>query len=954
MTNYSSSTENSIALVSQMQGLDSTATTTPRTSKPRFSDGGAKKATKKSGKPRAGTRSSPKTSPTGSPTSPTSPCSSGRVTPVSTSPTSPASSNASTPKAAKGTMQAMAPTFMPLWAMSMSFAGYEEISDDEGNNSDCCARSEKSVKTASDVEAPCPSSSSSAESGSGSASETETEHRWGIPSSSSSDTDGADEDTDMDTRRRHGDGQKPGSNSNNQSDDDDDADSDSEETSTTICVSSDILGKVRKVLDYFEDEAAAGAVAVDWVNMGFTEGALAERVALEALLNQGYEDGKKASKVSRVIEILIENCLVNEARLQARIRAKGQEELDDLILDNPLAAQFHKKICVILGMEKAEEEPASTTPVEVVPTLPVVTPETEAAPEKEEAVVPPAPTPVAAAPAPQKPMSVQEKLAALMRAKQQPAATPSSSEVAAPAAPAAAPQKPMTFQEKMAALMRAKKGNEQKKEEGGVATQKPSLAAIESRTYDMKALLWCREGLPKKGMWVPAPEVVYGVQDIPEEQKAKDACPFSLEPSAKSWRSSTAPQEEVGNLAASLMPTENSWAAQQQRKKQQKSGAEDEDAVVEKAIRGLLNKLTVEKFEGIYKKLITESGIQTANHVKSLMREVFDKAINQPHFAKMYVELCLRLSRDLAGVKSDATATTTLEEGEEQQKKENVDFRRVLVEACQHAFERDLSAEAHANLFKFRMKEGDTAFDEDLFEAQTKHKARMLGNIRFMGNLLTVGLLAPKTFVAIATSLLDQTKEQWGEEAAECLALLLTTAGAVFDHPKSPIQNENDQLFGKVKEMLQDASLSTRIRCLLQDVIDLRAAKWVDTKLATNRKEGPTRLAEVRKAWASGKDSTTTSTSSSWSSSWSGSSVSWQSGASKQTSPTSSTSSSPRETSSPKLKAARDLLQMMSKGKEGSGAPQKKSEKVKEEKKAKSGPVWKKTKARRSSSEASY
>ena len=41
-------------------------------------------------------------------------------------------------------------------------------------------------------------------------------------------------------------------------------------------------------------------------------------------------------------------------------------------------------------------------------------------------------------------------------------------------------------------------------------------------------------------------------------------------------------------------------------------------------------------------------------------------------------------------------------------------FRRALVNECQHAFERDLSAEAHANLFKFRMKEGTTAFDETI------------------------------------------------------------------------------------------------------------------------------------------------------------------------------------------------------------------------------------------------
>ena len=42
-------------------------------------------------------------------------------------------------------------------------------------------------------------------------------------------------------------------------------------------------------------------------------------------------------------------------------------------------------------------------------------------------------------------------------------------------------------------------------------------------------------------------------------------------------------------------------------------------------------------------------------------------------------------------------------------------------------------------------------------------------------------MLASGVFVRIATSLLEQARESCGEEALECLALLLTTAGARVD-----------------------------------------------------------------------------------------------------------------------------------------------------------------------------
>ena len=54
-----------------------------------------------------------------------------------------------------------------------------------------------------------------------------------------------------------------------------------------------------------------------------------------------------------------------------------------------------------------------------------------------------------------------------------------------------------------------------------------------------------------------------------------------------------------------------------------------------RAISGILNKLTVEKFDMLYEKLITETGICSETHIEELMKQIFHKATTQHHFISM-------------------------------------------------------------------------------------------------------------------------------------------------------------------------------------------------------------------------------------------------------------------------------------------------------------------------------
>merc|ERR1719443_1621695 len=71
-----------------------------------------------------------------------------------------------------------------------------------------------------------------------------------------------------------------------------------------------------------------------------------------------------------------------------------------------------------------------------------------------------------------------------------------------------------------------------------------------------------------------------------------------------------------------------------------RDGPSDEDVV--RSIKGILNKLTLEKFAPLYGQLVS-CGMSTIFHVEQLIREVFDKATTQHQFIDMYADLCEQL-----------------------------------------------------------------------------------------------------------------------------------------------------------------------------------------------------------------------------------------------------------------------------------------------------------------------
>eukprot|EP00435_Cladocopium_sp_Y103_P065870 s233_g27.t3 len=265
------------------------------------------------------------------------------------------------------------------------------------------------------------------------------------------------------------------------------------------------------------------------------------------------------------------------------------------------------------------------------------------------------------------------------------------------------------------------------------------------------------------------------------------------------------PEAPVRAPPPKLEVSETSWAAQVAKRKAELNKESSDDVFV-KGIRSTLNKLTVEKFDTLSDQiidLIAQSN--RPNHgIPLLMQLVFEKATTQHHFINMYVSLCVKLHKWL---------TDNMDVAESQS-----NFKRVLLNQCQTSFEQYLEP-----------PEGfDGLTGDELYEAQVKYKTKMLGNIRLVGQLIRHG---------------DDPAVRG--ERLETLATFLETVGVALDDPSWKHHGELETVFTEVERASADKSVPRRVRCLLQDVLDLRKEGWKSQRRKDLSKETPQTLAEV-------------------------------------------------------------------------------------------------------------
>ncbi|XP_067310107.1 eukaryotic translation initiation factor 4 gamma 1a isoform X2 [Pseudorasbora parva] len=228
-------------------------------------------------------------------------------------------------------------------------------------------------------------------------------------------------------------------------------------------------------------------------------------------------------------------------------------------------------------------------------------------------------------------------------------------------------------------------------------------------------------------------------------------------------------------------------------------------------VRSVLNKLTPQMFQQLMKQ-VTELSIDTEERLKGVIDLIFEKAISEPNFSVAYANMC----RCLMGLKvptSDKPGVT-------------VNFRKLLLNRCQKEFEKDQDDD---EIFEQKQKELDASTEEEerqrlneaLVEAKDKARRRSLGNIKFIGELFKLKMLTEPIMHDCIVKLL----KNHDEESLECLCRLLSTIGKDLDFEKA--KPRMDQYFHQMEKIIKERKTSSRIRFMLQDVIDLRKSNWV-------------------------------------------------------------------------------------------------------------------------------
>jgi translation initiation factor 4G len=259
--------------------------------------------------------------------------------------------------------------------------------------------------------------------------------------------------------------------------------------------------------------------------------------------------------------------------------------------------------------------------------------------------------------------------------------------------------------------------------------------------------------------------------------------------------------------------------------------------MVDRKVKGLLNKLTMEKFDSISDQIISWANKsekeKDGRTLIQVIRLVFEKATDEATWSEMYARLCRKMMEQIsAKVQDDG-----IKNNEGKPIAGGQLFRKYLLNRCQEDFERgwvakeataaaaaskaleDEAIKAANDKTKASGKDEEVVLYSDEYYAAQKAKRQGLGLIKFIGELFKLQMLTERIMHECVKKLLGNVDNP-EEEEIESLCKLLTTVGGILDNQKA--RAHLDVYFSRMKELTKSPNVTPRMQYMLQVSLSIR------------------------------------------------------------------------------------------------------------------------------------
>lgn len=260
--------------------------------------------------------------------------------------------------------------------------------------------------------------------------------------------------------------------------------------------------------------------------------------------------------------------------------------------------------------------------------------------------------------------------------------------------------------------------------------------------------------------------------------------------------------------------------------------------LVQRKVKGLLNKLTLDNFDKITDQILEIASQSKEENDGRTLRQVialtFEKATDEAHFSNMYARFC----RKTMECTSDEVKDEGILDKHGQQVVGGALFRKYLLSRCQEDFERGWKTDLPPKP-EGEAESAEAVMLSDEYYIAAAAKRRGLGLVKFVGELFLLQMLNEKIMQECIRRLLANVTDP-EEEEVESLSKLVETVGSALDSTQRG-QEIMDVYMGRMEQLTKCDSLSSRIKFMVLDVIDLRKNRWAGSK----RDKGPKTIQEI-------------------------------------------------------------------------------------------------------------